>query len=194
MWKQCAVLVAMAMGGGQALADLKNISASGVHSGTNLESVACTIVGSSGSLYRGKKILYVFAESTGNGRDPMLKVSSLKYNFVMQNDDWEEEYYINGNAQTPVPASLYSSFLRTPRRATDAAVVFFADVGEPVCAFTKEYTNDSNLYQVQISITDVTDAVTAAGIRSAGGASVDPNGMLRADLDQLIDAHPRVEK
>jgi len=59
-------------------------------------------------------VLYIFAESTGNGRDPMLRVSSLKYNYVMQNDDWEEEYYVNGSARTPVPASLYSSFMRIP--------------------------------------------------------------------------------
>ena len=194
MWKKSALLVAIAACTGHALADLKNISSSGVHSGTSLEAVACTIVGSAGALYRGKKILYVFAESTGNGKDPMLKVSSLKYNYVLQNDDWEEEYYINGSPQSPVLSSLYSSFLRNPRRATDAAVVFIADVGEPLCAFTKEYANDSNLYQVQISITDVTATVTAAGIRSASSLSADPNGMLRADLDHIIDSHQRIEK
>lgn len=193
MWKKSAVLLAMSMCVGQAMADLKNISSSGIHSGTNLESVACTIVGSTGPLYRGKKILFVFAESMGNGKDPMLKVTSLKYNFVMQNDDWEEESYINGSPQSPVPATLYSSFLRSPRRATDAAAAVIADVGEPLCASTKEYTNDSNLYQVQISITDVTAAVTAAGIRSASSPSVDPNGMLRADLDRIIDSQQRVE-
>lgn len=195
MWKKSLVLVALAAAAGSATADLKNISANGVHTGTNLEAGACTIVGTSGSLYRGRKILYVFAESTGNGRDPMLKVSSLKYNLVAQNDDWEEEYYLNGSAQAPVPASLYSSFLRLPRRATDAALVFFADPGEPVCAATKEYSNDSNLYQVQISITDVTDSVVAAGIRSSEkGQSLDTAGMLRADLDLMMDAHRRIDK
>jgi hypothetical protein len=195
MWKKSIVLVGLVAATGYAAAELRNISASGVHSATNLEAGACTIVGSTGSLYRGQKILYVFAESAGNGRDPMLKVSSLKYNFVLQNDDWEEEYYINGNAQAPVPASLYSSFLRLPRRATDAAVVFFADPGEPLCAATKEYANDSNLYQVQISITDVTAAVLAAGIRSGEKSqSLDTGGMLRADLDRMMDSHRRIEK
>ncbi len=195
MLKKSIISLGFICAAGFAHADLKNISAGGVHSATNLEAIACTIAGYDGASYRGTKVLYIFAESMGTGRDPMLKVSSLKYNYVMQNDDWEEEYYVNGSARTPVPASLYSSFLRIPKRATDAAVIYFADPGEAVCAFTKEYANDGNLYQVQISITDVTAAITAAGIRSsANDAAVDPNGMLRADLNQLMEIQANTEK
>ena len=94
-----------------------------------------------------------------------------------------------------MPASLYSSYLRTPKRATDAAVIYFADPGEPVCASTKEYANNSNLYQVQISITDVTSAVIASGVRSSPkDAATDPNGMLRSDLDRLLDVYANIEK
>lgn len=194
MLKKSIISLGFICAAGFAHADLKNISSSGVHSATNLEAVACTIVGYGGPLYRGKKILYVFAESTGNGRDPMLKVSSLKYNRVVQNDDWEEEYHINGSVQPPVPATLYTSVLRAPRWATDAAVIYFADPGEAVCAFTKEYANDSNLYQVQISLTDVTATITEAGISSAQkGSSIDPNGMLRSDLNQIMDIHSDVQ-
>ncbi|WP_343735630.1 hypothetical protein [Acidovorax sp.] len=195
MLKKSMIVGSLLLAAGAAQADLRNISSGGVHSATDLESVACTIVGTDGVLYRGTKILYVFAESIGNGRDPMLKVNSLKYNLVVQNDDWEESYYVNGSEKAPVPASLYSSYLRTPKRATDAAVIYFADPGEPVCASTKEYANNSNLYQVQISITDVTSAVIASGVRSSPkDAATDPNGMLRSDLDRLLDVYANIEK
>lgn len=195
MWKKCMIATGFVLATGLAQADLLNISSGGVHSATNLEAVACTIVGYGGPFYRGKKILYVFAESIGNGRDPMLKVASLKYSLVVQNDDWEEEYYLNGVAQNPVPATLYTSVLRAPKRATDAAVIYFADPGEPVCASTKEYASDSSLYQVQISITDVTSTITAAGISSAQkGAAMDPNGMLRSDLNQIMDVHSNAQQ
>ena len=90
MLKKSMIVGSLLLAAGAAQADLRNISSGGVHSATDLESVACTIVGTDGVLYRGTKILYVFAESIGNGRDPILKVNSLKYNLVVQNDDLEE--------------------------------------------------------------------------------------------------------
>ena len=178
----CAGLIAAS---GAAHADLMNISANGVHS-VSLAAGACAIVGREGPLYRGTKVLYVFAESIGNGRDPALTLTSLKYNIVARNDDWQSSYYVNGVAKAPVPASLYSTFLRLPRRATDSAMIYFADPGEPVCASTNESASDANLYQVQISVSDMTATLTAAGVRSQapGSAGV----VVHPELGELMDA------
>ena len=191
--KKSVVAVSVLLAAGLAHADLLNISAGAMHSASNLQGNACTIVGTGGPLFEGTKVLYVFAESVGTGRDPMLKVSSLKYNLVLQNDDWQKPWYLNGAAQTPVPATLYSNLLRLPRKTTDAALIYFADPGEPVCAFTNEHTDDSNLYQVQISITDVTSFVASA--KSAQmGVVADPGGVLRAEMNNLLRVQSSTDK
>lgn len=182
---------AMAMGAllaaGLAHADLLNISTAAVHSASTLQGGACTVVGTDGPLYRGTKILYVLAESAGNGRNPTLQVRSLAYNLVVANDDWQMPYSINGAVQDPVPTILYTQFLRAPNRPTDAAVIYFAKPGEPLCVFTNERAGDDNLYQAVISVTDRTAAITAAGIRSGQtGEVLDPTGAARAELDQLM--------
>lgn len=187
MKKRLLVAVGFAMAYGVAHADLMNISTSGVHS-ASLTSAACGIVGRDGVTYRGTKILYVFAESVGNGRDPELKLQSLKYNLAVTNDDWQDPYYVNGSARTPVPASLYSTYLRLPSRVTDAALIYFADPGEPICAFTNEVTSSGNLFQVNISITDVTAAVYASGVRSAESKSAEQVAA-RAQVDHLLQEH-----
>lgn len=195
LMKKCVISMGMVLAAGAAQADLLNISSGTMHSASNLQGIACTIVGATGPLFQGTKILYVFAESMGNGRDPVLKVSSLRYNRVLQNDDWQRSWYLNGAAQTPVPASLYSTYLRLPKRATDAAVIYFAEPGEAVCAFTNEYAEDSNLYQVQISITDVTSAVGTRSTKSAeAGVVADPGGVQRAEMEHLLQLQSNTDK
>lgn len=185
--KKCVMSMGILLAAGLAHADLQNISSGTVHSASDLQGVACTVVGTAGPFYRGRKILYVLAESVGNGRDTNLQLRSLKYDLVLQNDDWQKPWYVNGVAQDPVPLILYTEFLRTPNGTTDAGVIYFADPGEALCVFTNERTNDGNLYQVQISITDRTAAITAAGIKSAQtGELLDPTGAVRAELDQFM--------
>lgn len=187
LMKKCAMSMGMLLAAGLAHADLQNISAGAVHSASSLQGVACTVVGTDGPLYRGTKILYVLAESVGNGRDTNLQLRSLKYDLVLQNEDWQSPWYLNGAAQAPVPPVLYTQFLRVPNRPTDAGVIYFADPGEALCVFTNERASDSNLYQVQISITDRTAAITGAGIKSAStGEVLDPTGAARAELDQFM--------
>lgn len=187
LMKKYAISIGMLLAAGLAHADLLNISAVAVHSASSLQGVACTVVGVSGPLYRGTKILYVLAESIGNGRDTTLKVSSLATNLVVQNEDWQKPWFLNGAEQAPVPAVLYTDFLRAPNRPTDAALIYFAAPGEPLCVFTNERASDNELYQAQISITDRTAAITGAGIKSAATDEVlDLTGAARAELDQLM--------
>lgn len=180
--------VVFACASGFAHADLMNISSNGVHS-ISLQAGSCAIVGKYGSTYRGTKVLYIFAESFGNGINPKLTVQSLSRQMVVQNDDWRGTFYVNGVAQLPVSPSTYSAYLRLPNRSTDAAVVYFASVGEPICALTNEVASDGALYQVNISITDVTDAGVAAGERVGGAESMKTGGEALAEIDRLIDAY-----
>lgn len=185
--KKFAISMGMVVAAGLAHADLLNISTAAVHSASSLQGVACTVVGTDGPLYRGTKILYVLAESVGNGRNPTLQVRSLAYNLVVSNDDWQKPYYINGAVQDPLPTILYTQFLRAPNLPTDAGVIYFAQPGEPLCVYTNERAGDDGLYQAVISITDRTAAITAAGIRSARtGEVLDPTGAGRAVLDQYL--------
>lgn len=187
MKKNLLFAAGVAMLCGVAHADLFNISTSGVHS-ASLTSAACGIVGRDGVTYRGTKILYVYAESTGNGKDPELKLRSLKYNLTVTNDDWQDPYYVNGVAKAPLPSSLLSTYLRLPNRLTDSAIIYFADPGEPVCAFSNEVTSSTNLFQVAISISDVTAAVYASGVRSTDAKSAE-QALDKSIVDQLLQEH-----
>ena len=188
--KGALAAVGMVLAAATARAELMNISATAMHTASGLQGIACTIVGSSGPLYRGSKVLYVFAESSGNSRDTKLRLSSFKYDLTMTNEDWRKPVYMNGVAYEHDFEILYSAFLRTPNKPTDAAVIYFADPGESVCVFSNEQTTDTAQYPVQIAITDMTAAITAAGIKSARSIGADPASSLWAEIDALKKLNP----
>ena len=187
-----ALVAGIVLAAGSANADLMNISATAMHTASSLQGIACTIAGTSGPLYRGSKILFVFAESAGNGRDTKMRVSSLKYDLTLTNEDWRKPYMLNGVAYNHDSEGLFSSFLRTPYKSTDAAVIYFADPGEAVCVYSNEQTSDTAQYQVQISITDRTDVITAAGLKSAPAGAADPAAAMwsNIDLQKKLNPHP----
>jgi hypothetical protein len=171
-------------------AELMNISATATHSASDLQGIACTIVGTTGPLYRGSKILFVFAESAGNGRDPKVRVSSMKYDLVVANEDWRKPWFLNGEAFVHDAEILYSSFLRTPYKPTDAALIYFADPGEAVCAYTNEQTSDGGQYAVQIAFNDITAAFTAAGFKVAPSGVAGLADPLWMKIDTQKKLHP----
>lgn len=191
MKKSKRVLVAgLLLAASAAHAELMNISATATHSASGLQGIACTIVGTTGPLYRGSKILFVFAESAGNSRDTKIRVSSLKYDLVVTNEDWRKPWSMNGEAFVHEAEILYSTFLRTPYKPTDAAIVYFADPGEAVCAFSNEQTSDSGQYPVQIAFNDMTAAFAAAGFKSAPAGVADLADPLWTRIDTLKKLHP----
>jgi len=185
------VLVAgLMLAASAAHAELMNISATATHSASDLQGIACTIVGTTGPLYRGTKILFVFAESAGTSRDTKVRVSSLKYNLVVTNEDWRKPWSINGESFVHDSEILYSSFLRTPNKPTDAALIYFADPGEAVCAYSNEQTSDGGQYAVQIAFNDMTAAFTAAGFKAAPSGVAGLADPLWTKIDTLKKLHP----
>lgn len=139
-------------------ADMINISTNGFH-GKNDPQIACSIVSTSGQTYNGYRILFIFAESSRNGFDPMLVAQSLDYQYEMINLDWRGITYLNDEPLDPEISELFGPVLRTPNSNLDAAVIFFAVPGETLCAYSYEETVQTGLYGVNTSITDVTPRV-----------------------------------
>jgi len=139
-----------------ARADLVNISNTSLYSETE-KATACTIVGNSYPLWRGKKILAIMAESTGgDSSDPVLEIESLTTGEKARQDNFNDVWTYQGMQQA-IQARIYiEKTLRVPYGANDAALLWSPNPGEAICAFASAKGASTKLKKVSLSITDVT--------------------------------------
>lgn len=143
-------------GASQANAQLLNISTGALQS-QNTPAIACTIVGTAGSSWRGMKALVVLAEANSAGSNPMVVAELLENGETMSNDTWTGPYTGNGVSYAPPPLNLYPSLLRAPYGPSDAALLISVPMGWRLCVRSAEVSGGDSLRRVALSVTDVTD-------------------------------------
>lgn len=153
------------LGASQAHAELLNISTQALQS-QNTAGVACTIVGTSGSTWRGLKALMVFSEASSAGSNPKLVATLLENNETMANDTWTGTFWVNGVAKPGLSPDVFGALLRRPMGADDAALLVSVPPGWRVCVSSTEVSGGDTLRRANVQITDVTDGFLAVS-RSA---------------------------
>jgi len=143
-------------------AELMNISATAMYTG-NQRAVACTIVDTGTIMISGMVMIIAFAEGNGSG-DPGIKAWSLYRNLSFSNENWGdgEDMQVNGKTThislwdfDPTNGNPYKALLRSPMRATDAAVIISALPGEAICAESYDRSGASSPSTVSIAFTDL---------------------------------------
>lgn len=160
--KKLIAMVAIALTGGTASAELMNISAGGYQTGVQ-DVAACTIVDTGTTLVSGTVLMFAFAEAIGDN-DPDLRAWSLDRDYVTTNNNWADGVDVSSNGQTghinlrevdPNGGLLYPTLLRAPRNSRDAAVFIAAYRGERICVQTFDRSGTGKANTVALSVTDL---------------------------------------
>lgn len=189
--KKLFVGAALAAVAAMANAELMNISANSVQTGTQA-AVACTIIDDGTTLLSGGGImLFVFAEGSGAG-DPDLRVWSLDRDYVTTNNNWGDGVDISVNGQAghinlrdvdPNGGLVYPTLLRAPRRANDAAAFILVNRGEKICAQSLDRSGTGSSQAVSMSITDL----NAIAFKSLAVKTEEEQGKPTGTRGALID-------
>lgn len=156
-------------------ADLLNISTTSLQSNTE-EAIACSIVARGGPTYEGYKVFVAYSEGLTAGSDPYLRVQSLHYDILYENDDWRGTQYLNGqvtfdSTDAENLATVYTVGLgRTPNNLKDSGLLMLSVPGDALCAHSVE-TQGSDLKRASVSITDVTHLFATRKAKSSGVSS-----------------------
>ncbi len=185
---RCLLSALVLAGASHANAQLLNISSGGWQS-QNSPAIACTIVGTAGSSWRGMKALVVLAEANSAGSNPFLVAELLENGETMANDTWTGPYMANGAVKAPLPATTYPSLLRAPYGPNDAALLITVPLGWRLCVRSTEVSGGDTLRRVALSVTDVTDGL----IRLVGKSTDHPAAVkaIPADTPNLMGTFAR---
>lgn len=142
-------------------AQLLNISANGLISGTENAS-ACTIVSSDGKLSKsGYKLLIIMAEANVSGKNPIIALGDVETETpIVANDNWKDESYDYQSKDFFAfgDENIFKLLIgRTPKSITDAATGLMAVPGRSYCLVAQDNSGAKSLYPVSLSITDVTE-------------------------------------
>lgn len=189
--KRLLAVTAMAAASGFANAELMNISATGMQTGTQ-DAVACTIIDDGTTLLSGGVLLFVFAEGSGDS-DPDLRVWSLDRNYSAKNNNWGDGVDLSFNGQTthinlrdadPNGGLVYPTLLRSPARAKDAAAFILVNRLERICAQSLDRSGTGKSQPVSISITDINALTFKSQPLKSGEQAAPPNGRM-VQLERL---------
>ena len=173
--KKLIAMVAIALAGGTASAELMNISAGGYQTGVQ-DVAACTIVDTGTTLVSGTVLMFAFAEAIGDN-DPDLRAWSLDRDYVTTNNNWADGVDVSSNGQTghinlrevdPNGGLLYPTLLRAPRNSRDAAVFIAAYRGERICVQTFDRSGTGKANTVALSVTDLNALTFKSGVLKSG--------------------------